>query len=245
VNPRFLVLIQGDPEAAEAAEATFVDEVRNSGFRIVDAGRTADLRRNEAEMAEVTGASAGRIKAIGQRYGAEVVVIGKLQSEAEPSVGKFFTGRAVLSLRTFEADTGEYLGAKTLQVGGGGTAGKMGPSAMVAKSSAAEEVARLGAAASVEQVRSHQQAGERQLVIIVYGAGSAAEARQVQSLLQSMQGVRGVDQTSFAAGKRLELAAEYGGDPQQLGERLDGQRIGGKRLRLTAGEKGRLTLELQ
>src|SRR5258708_32306001 len=105
----------------------------------------------------------------------------------------------------------------------------MGPSAMVAKSSAAEEVARLGAAASVEQVRSHQQAGERQLVVIVYGAGSAAEARQVQTLLQSLQGVRGGDQTSFAAGKRLERAAEDRGGPPPPGEAPHGPRARGTR----------------
>jgi eukaryotic-like serine/threonine-protein kinase len=135
----------GDPASAVTAENAFIEEFTRRGMAVVEVGLLQGIHGDAAAMAMARGLDADAVATLGQRYGAEVVVVGSIRTEAEPSVGQFFTGRAVLDLRTYSASASELLGALTRQVGTGGTPGKLGPSRLAAETEAAREVGRLAA----------------------------------------------------------------------------------------------------
>ena len=73
-------------------------------------------------------------------------ILNSNMSEAVPSAGQFYTGRAVLDVRTYRASTAELLGSETYQVGANNTPGELGPSPLAAETEAAKEVGRRAAA---------------------------------------------------------------------------------------------------
>ena len=243
-NPRLLVLITGaEDSGVESARARLLDELSGRGFKIVDAERVEALKKQETRVATAGEADPARLAAIGRQAGAEVVVSGKLRSEAEPAMSRFFTGRAYLDLRAYLAATGRYLGARSLRKGGGGSRGAFEPSRMAAVDAAVEDVARQGADALDQMIREAMSA-RQELSIVVTGV-RVEEARRIREVLDSMPGVRSLSQRSFTAGERLELGAEYEGDPLVLGEALHQRSVGSRRLYLLGSENWSLNLEVR
>ena len=243
-NPRYLVLLDGDEAGASAAATALVGALLAAGAPVVDPARAEAIRRNEQDMAAARGGDAARLAAIGRQAGADVVVTGRVSGEAQPGLGRFFTGRAAADLRTYDASTGSYLGAQTVRVGAGGEAGKLAPSETEAKSVAAEEVGRRGAAAVLAQVAA-KVGGPQEIRAEVYGVASLAEVEQMRAAIGSLAGVRAVYERSFEATARALLGIDYAGSPAALRAQLDGLAVGGRHLRVTGSENGRLTLELK
>jgi len=135
----------GDPASAITAENAFLEELSRRGLAVGEAGLLRGIHGDAAAMAMARGLDAGVVAELGRRYGAEVVVVGSLRSEWEPSVGRFYTGRAVLDIRAYSSSASELLRSSTQQVGIGGTPGKLGPSPLAAETEAAREVGRMAA----------------------------------------------------------------------------------------------------
>ncbi|MCJ7629046.1 MAG: hypothetical protein MUO50_11745, partial [Longimicrobiales bacterium] len=135
----------GDPGSVTTAENAFLEELERRGLRVVEAGLLAGIHGDAAAVAMAQGMDARSIAGLGREYDAEVLVVGSLRTEASPSAGRFFTGRAVLDVRTYRASTGELLGSATYQVGSDNTPGELGPSPLAAETEAAKEVGRRAA----------------------------------------------------------------------------------------------------
>jgi hypothetical protein len=135
----------GDPESATTAENAFLEEFGRRRHPVVEAGLLAGIHTDATAMAMAQGLDARAISALGREYDAEIVVVGSLRTETEPSAGRFFTGRAVLDVRTYRASTEELLGSGTYQVGSGDTPGELGPSRLAAETGAATEAGRRAA----------------------------------------------------------------------------------------------------
>lgn len=135
----------GDGGSVTTAENAFLEEFGRRRLEVVDAGLLAGIHGDAAALAMAQGMDARAIAGLGREYDAEVVVVGSLRTEAAPSAGAFYTGRAVLDLRTYRASTAELLGTATYQVGSDRTPGKLGPSPLAAETEAAKEVGRLAA----------------------------------------------------------------------------------------------------
>ena len=58
-----------------------------------------------------------------------------------PGVGRFFTGTATLTLRAYDANTGQLLGTEVFRVGAGGVPGKSAATPDAAVTDAAQAVA--------------------------------------------------------------------------------------------------------
>jgi hypothetical protein len=136
----------GDPGNVTTAENAFLEELARRRLQGVEAGILAGLHEDAAAVALARGMDARAIASLGREYDAEVVVVGTLRTEAEPSAGRFYTGRAVLDVRTYRASTAELLGSETYQVGSNNTPGELGPSPLAAETEAAKEVGRRAAA---------------------------------------------------------------------------------------------------
>ncbi len=135
----------GDPTSAITAENSFLEELSRRGMAVVEAGLLRGIHEDATALAMARGLDAGAVAGLGRQYGAEVVVVGSLRTEWEPSVGQFFTGRAVLDLRAYSVSASELLRSSTQQVGTGGTPGKLGSTPLAAETEAAKEVGRLAA----------------------------------------------------------------------------------------------------
>lgn len=68
-----------------------------------------------------------------------IVVTAHLRCQVEPSLGRFFTGRALLDLQTYDAGSGRLLGGESL------AAAELGPTEIAARSAAAREAGRRAA----------------------------------------------------------------------------------------------------
>ncbi|HSM61192.1 MAG TPA: hypothetical protein VK849_10365, partial [Longimicrobiales bacterium] len=77
---------------------------------------------------------------LARRHGAAVLLTASLRTGAEPSVGRFYTGTAVLDVRAYRIADAELLEAETYRVGAGGTPGELGPTALAAETEAARAV---------------------------------------------------------------------------------------------------------
>lgn len=152
----FLVAVTAVSEAAEpgleTATATLRGRLRRSGYTIIAREETDRSLRGADASARHPDADPRGIAAISQRLGAEVVLLARLHSEAQPAVGRFFSGRAVLDLQCFRASTGQVLAAETLRVGDGRQPGKLGPTALLARTEAAEAVAGMAVERVIELV---------------------------------------------------------------------------------------------
>jgi predicted Ser/Thr protein kinase len=137
--------VGGDPAGVTSAENAFLEELSRRRLQVVDAGLLAGIHDDAAAMAAAQGMDARAIAGMGRTYDAEIVVVGSLRTEATPSAGQFYTGRAVLDVRTYRASTAELLGSETYQVGTGNTPGELGPSLLAAEGEAAREVGRRAA----------------------------------------------------------------------------------------------------
>jgi hypothetical protein len=135
----------GDPGGVTTAENAFLEELARRRLRGIEAGLLAGIHEDAAALAAARGMDARAIAGLGRTYDAEIVVVGSLRTEATPSAGQFYTGRAVLDVRTYRASTAELLGTETFQVGTGNTPGKLGPSPLAAEGEAAREVGRRAA----------------------------------------------------------------------------------------------------
>ncbi len=135
----------GDSGGVTTAENAFLEELGRRRLKVVDAGLLAGIHGDAAAMAMAQGMDARSIAGFGREYDAEVVVVGSLRTEATPSAGQFFTGRAVLDVRAYRTSTAQLLGSATYQVGSDRTPGKLGPSPLAAEAEAAKEVGRLAA----------------------------------------------------------------------------------------------------
>lgn len=260
---RFLVLVSsiaggGDP-GVEVAETTLLGGLARRRFSVVDRNQIEQIRANDSQMEAVLGGDAVRLAAIGKQHGAEVVVVGGLQSEAQRSLGKFYTGRASLALRCYRASTGQYLWAETLRVGGGDVPGELEPSQQQARTAASEAVAELGAQAIVDKVVPLLEPGALVLAgetedavgaegeyseVVVRGA-DIGEYRQIRDLLERHPGVEFGEMLQLVAKERLVLSIRFEGDLTALAVDLDGSPVGGRRLRLAEAEAKRLIFELE
>jgi len=136
----------GDPGSVGTAENAFLQELERRRLQVVDAGLLAGIHGDAAALAMAQGLDSRAIAELGREYNAEVVVVGSLRTEAAPSAGRFFTGRAILDARTYSVSRVELLGSASYQVGAGNTPGELGPSPLAAETEAAKEVGRRAAA---------------------------------------------------------------------------------------------------
>jgi hypothetical protein len=139
---RVLVLISGDrPDAAGSAQSVVLAQLLSAGRPVVDPD-AVDAIRADAAAVRALQEGASPAAGVGRAYGAGIVVVADLSTDAAPAPGGFVTGTAVLTARFYDSRTGGLLLAETYRVGSGGTPGRPGPTETAAVTQAAESVGR-------------------------------------------------------------------------------------------------------
>jgi hypothetical protein len=116
----------------------------------VDPDAIDELRADAAAMRALA-AGASPAAGVGREYGAGIVVVADLMTDAASTVAGFITGTAVLTARVYNAATGALLFTEKYQVGAGGVPGKAGATETDAITQAAEAVARQLARSILEK----------------------------------------------------------------------------------------------
>lgn len=146
-----LLAVRGPPGAgAESVESILLSELSDRGLPTMD--RLA-LDLNLAAPGPMDSERLGRLRVENR---VALLVVGDLRVEAAPSVGGMYTGRATLSVRTYDTESRRLVGTETFEVGGGGRPGKIGASPMAASQEAVTQVAHQAAAGLARELRSRR-----------------------------------------------------------------------------------------
>jgi len=147
------VILDGglDPSGAEAGILQRL--LNRSELTPVDAAGLTSMRGDSGVLEAALGGDARGIVVVARPRGVEFVVVGRLTSEATPSVGSFYTGRSRLELRLYQVSTSRLVETQIFDVGFRGTPGVTGTSETDARMSAESRVAELAAARAERWLR--------------------------------------------------------------------------------------------
>ena len=138
-----LVVIRGDDSnGVQQAETSILRSLvgRNS-LRALDANSLSMLTGNRAAVDAAADGDFGALAATGRQYGVELMVVGELRSRAAPSINRFFTGTAELSVKMYRVSNSRLIDAQTFIVGQGGSQPVLAVSEGEAQSRAASQAA--------------------------------------------------------------------------------------------------------
>jgi eukaryotic-like serine/threonine-protein kinase len=145
---RLVLVTAGSDPGWERAEASLVESWIRAGVRVPDPASLDGAQAGAASRGD-----APAIRALARAQGAATLVVATLRTGAEPSLSGFFTGSAELVLRRYDGASGDLAAMETVQVGGGGVPGKLGPTPESALGDAAAEAGSRAAALVLRGLR--------------------------------------------------------------------------------------------
>jgi len=142
-----LVLVYGEETGARSAETTILRSmIRREEVTALDATALSLVRADDAAVQAAMDGNFAALAELGRQHGVEFLVLGSLEADAQPGVGRFYTGTASLDVKLYRVSTGALVDADVFRIGGS-TPGKMGSSAAMARSLATEAVGEAAARA--------------------------------------------------------------------------------------------------
>jgi len=204
--PRLAVAIQDDQGTAKSVlERLF----RDKGFLVVE---TPESAGGSSFWGMGEGGQADLLK----RYGAEVVVLGKVSGGAGAAVGKsnLTSYQAALSLKALKADTRELLGTAS----GSGTAVHVGEAGFQEASRQAATVAGNDLVRQITAQWAKESSSTRMLTLEIQGSGAKAQ-EVAKRLLSEGRGIQeAVVRESSPAGATLGVSMQ--GDASDLAQEV-------------------------
>ena len=145
-----LVIVYGDDgPGARQAEASVMRSLRTRReVTPMNASSLALIRGSEPAVRAALQGDFLALAELGRKQRAEFMIVGDLRSSARPGVGPMYSGSAQLDLRMYRVSTGELVQSGVFRVGMGGDPGKVGSSGLDARTQAADEAGKQGAAAA-------------------------------------------------------------------------------------------------
>lgn len=228
-HPRFMIVLDetniDDPNSSVAA--TEIGRILAAkGFDIVSPQQSDALRKRNVDLASLQG-NAGLAAGLAAEFGAEYLILGQAIATAEPIIyqGKALsrkTGQANITAQVVRADNAQIIAQETFH-------GKSTHiDAHTAGTSALKKAGnKLAEYLMMETVKrwSTEQSNARNITIKISGLSYQGRRAMINFLSNDVNGVKGVDQRSFAAGV-VTLAVKFGGSNEDLGFQLDGKDLG-------------------
>ncbi len=226
-HPRFMIVmseVNGDETGSTVAETEIGRIMGEKDFDIISSAQTEALKQRNVNLAEIQG---DPLQAAGMaaEFGAEYIIMGNASAKAvtHPMLGARLSGQANISAKVVRADNAQIMAQETFH---GKATHIDGPTAGVdALKKAAGELADYLLAETVRRW-SLEQSNARVLSLKISGLTYQSRRQVLDFLNGGIEGVRSVDQRSFAAGVAT-LAVEFTGSNEDLGMVLDGHDMGG------------------
>jgi hypothetical protein len=110
-----LVVINGDDAGARSVESAILRSlVGRGGLQALDPNSLSIIRGDQSAVQAAAQGNFSALAGLGREHGVEVMVVGDLRSRAMPSINRFFTGTAEVTLRMYRVSTGQLVSAETL-----------------------------------------------------------------------------------------------------------------------------------
>ncbi|UCG13851.1 MAG: flagellar assembly protein T N-terminal domain-containing protein [Deltaproteobacteria bacterium] len=228
-KPRVMVLFEESSDrggnCGRMAEGFFSKVLLERGFKLVD----ADTVRRNLGHDKVMGLLAGDetvATAIGSKYGAEILLVGNVQTVSQPiTIGEFKinSNQAVISVRLIRADTGEVQLSETAQ------AAKPHINELTGGQLAVREASESLATVLVKgivQIFQEQVYNVTSVTLIMHGLQDYNQLQEVVRLISTnVRGIRDTFQRNYAIGT-AELEVELTGNTQSLASDLTARSFG-------------------
>jgi hypothetical protein len=120
--------------------------VGRNGLEALDSTSLSMMRGDSRATQAAEAGSFAELATLGRQHGVELMVVGELRSRAAPSLNRFFTGTAELSVKMYRVSTSRLVETQTFIVGQGGGQPVLAVSEGEARSRAAAQAADLAAA---------------------------------------------------------------------------------------------------
>ena len=226
-HPRFMIVMDEvniDDTGSSVAETEIGRIMGSKGFDIISSAQTEALKQRNVNLAEIQG---DPVQAAGMaaEFGAEYIIMGNASAQAvtHPMLGSRLSGQANISAKVVRADNAQIIAQETFHGKSthidGSTAG------VNALKQAAGKLADYLLAETVRRW-SLEQSNARVLTLKISGLTYQSRRLVLDFLNGGIEGIRSVDQRSFAAGV-VTLAVEFTGSNEDLGMVLDGHDLGG------------------
>ncbi len=231
-HPRFMIVmseVNGDETGSTVAETEIGRIMGEKDFDIISSAQTEALKQRNVNLAEIQG---DPLQAAGMaaEFGAEYIIMGNAKATAKPftlpgssSPSNRLTGQANITAQVVRADNAQIMAQETFH---GSATWIDAPTAGV--NALKEAAGKLADYLLAETVRrwSLEQSNARVLTLKISGLTYQSRGQVLDFLNGGIEGIRSVDQRSFAAGVAT-LAVEFTGSNEDLGMVLDGHDMGG------------------
>ncbi len=234
----------GNTADLRVMENAFMDRMEKSGFTFVDPEVLHGKVRLEAIGADPNIQAA---REIGVKSGAEMVIVGraiaKPLGEMQIDNGTFYSAVANVSARAVRTDTGEIVATAEFT----GTAGRGFEQTTAGRHAFSEAGGQLARDlfAKIGKVWTREQSGVRRLMLTVKGVDDYSRLAQFKNLLvQSVRGVKDVQERSMAGGK-ADLDVTLSGRSSDLATELATRKFTGFAVKVRAVTQSSIEVELK
>lgn len=239
-RPRLLILIGHGKKKDDIAESAMVTYFLSRGFKMVDveAAKGALKRINFEAITDDPSAAAK----VGQRYGAEVLIVGRSESSTSPfTIGnvemKF--NKVNISAKAMKVDTAEIIATDSDTKSGPG----MEDVLKTMTTEAGEKVAKTLADRIVDRW-SYELTNTVTVKLVASGLKSRKELEKFKSLLsREVKGVKEVNQRRYQSG-RAELDMEVRGNTQGVADDVEAMRLNGKAVKVVEITPNRIEVRI-
>lgn len=239
-RPRLLVLIGQGKKKDDIAESAMVTYFLSKGFKMVDV-EAAKGALDTIHFESIT-ADPGAAAKVGQRYGAEVLIVGRSESSTSPFVidkveMKF--NKVNVSAKAMKVDTAEVIATDSDTKSGPG----MEDVLKTMTTEASEKVARTLADRIVDRW-SYELTNTVTVKLVASGLRSYKELATFKSLLANeIKGVKEVNQRRYQGG-RVELDMEVRGNTQGVADDIAAMTLNGKAVKVVEITPNRIEVRI-
>ncbi len=244
-KPRMMVVIRETGE--EAAASAIIDYLRTKGFDIADASQAAVLKqKDDAFIQKIISGDPTAAAKLGASDEAEYIIVGEVTKSVTKNdilaKAGLQSGQAVISAKVVNCSDGRIIASQTVK------AAAVHISEKVAQSQASQKAGLK----LMEQTLFDKIIGAFQstvndgmaINVTVENVNNYKLQKEVSKLLGSVSGVRSLNKRSFTA-KQLRLSIVYQGSADSFSDKIDGKKVKGKTLAVTAVAGNSVTIDLE
>lgn len=238
--PRLMIIFSQGTQADLIAESAMSKYFMMNGFKVID---VETVKKNiKHEWLQALAADNKAIKKLGHRYGAEVMIIGGIESSTRSvkvdNVEMQFN-KALGSAKAVNVDTGEVIATESDT--------RSAPGLGAAEKTIIEEIGNTIAESMMDQIVdrwSSELINTVTVKLLASGIKSYKELTRFKRIVKNeVRGVKQLFQRSYAGG-RVELDVEIKGNTQSLADELAAVKMKGRTIRILEITQNRLDVKL-
>ena len=217
-HPRVMIVLPATHEELNiltaAAENTFTRVFVENEFEVVDQTQVDAIRSRDETLAALRGDDAKAV-ALGDRFGAEVIILGEGKSVYSAMTHGMRSGSATVSVRALNCDTGKIIGTTSQH------STKAHLDDRVAGTLALEAAAEVAARDMIDAIFQRWAADVADaLRVQLHVTGiDFGQLQELKRALRDLEGVKAVNQRSFTTGS-AKLDVDFQGAAERLAELL-------------------------